>query len=69
MLQSKFPKANMNTMILNPISNGKLKSEPHPDPTGYNNALFRTNPKFGSARVGVGFSFRFRSGIYTSSTD
>ena len=32
MLQSLFPKENMDTITLNPISTRKLKSEPKPDP-------------------------------------
>ena len=55
MLQSLFPKENLNTMTLNPISTRKLKSEPDPDPTQYNHTLTRTNPTFGSGRVRVGY--------------
>ena len=55
MLQSLFPKENLNTTTLNPISTRKLKSVPDPDPTRYNHTLTRTKPTFGS-------------GMYTSST-
>ena len=60
MLQSLFPKENLNTTNLNPISTRKLKSEPDPDPTRHNHTLTRTNPTFASGRVGFG------SGMYTS---
>ena len=55
MLQSLFPKENMDTITLNPISTRKLKSEPDPDLTRYNHTLTRTNPTFGSGRVRVGY--------------
>ena len=54
MLQSLFPKENMDTITLNPISTRKLKSA-DPDPTRYNHTLTRTNPTFGSGRVRVGY--------------
>ena len=48
LLQSLFPKENLNTMTLNTISTQKLKSEPELDPTRHNHMLTRTNPTFGS---------------------
>ena len=56
-------------MTLNPISTRKLKSEPEPepDPTRHNHTLTRTNPTFGSGRVGSGSGrVGFGLGMYTS---
>ena len=58
MLQSLFPKENLNTITLNPISTRKLKSEPVPDPT-YSHAKpnepdFRVWSGSRSGRVGSG---------------